>query len=192
MVFANVLILSAFMASLPAGAHPVLLSQLQQSQSSEQPPAAATPTSPPASTAPKPCLAPGAVSANQTNCTPVTRKKKKHHAAAPAANSDSSNSTKVVRNGSTSEPIVAISPAETQQQAIQELSTTNQLLTNADANLRQLSRRQLTEDEEGTVKQIQVYIQQARAAVKNGEAQRAYILANKADMLSTDLVRPRQ
>jgi len=85
---------------------------------------------------------------------------------------------------------VAISPAETQQQAIEELSTTNQLLSNADENLRELSQRQLSADEEGTVKQIQLYMQQARAAVKNGEAQRAYILANKADMLSTDLVRP--
>ncbi|MBV8050661.1 MAG: hypothetical protein JOZ80_05700 [Acidobacteriaceae bacterium] len=97
-----------------------------------------------------------------------------------------------MRNGGTSEPIVAIAPAETQQQAIQELSTTNQLLASADANLKELSRRQLSTDDEGTVKQIQVYMQQARAAVKNGEAQRAYILANKADMLSNDLVRPRR
>jgi hypothetical protein len=183
MVFAA-LILSTFMASLPASARPVLLSELQQSQPPEQSPAGPIP--PPASTAPKPCTS----SANPANCTPIARKKKKHHPTAPAAPS-SDNSTKVVRNGGTSEPIVAISPAETQQQAIQELSTTNQLLASADANLKELSRRQLSEDDEGTVKQIQVYIQQARAAVKNGEAQRAYTLANKADMLSGDLVRPR-
>jgi len=190
MVFVNALILSILLASPPPGVRPVGASELQQSQSSEQPPAAATPASPRPTTPPKPCIASGTTSAKQTNCVPV-RQKPKHRTASPAPASGN-NSTKVVRNGGTSEPIVAISPAETQQQAIQELSTTNQLLADADANLRELSGRQLTADDEGTVQQIQLYMQQARAAVKNGEAQRAYILANKADMLSTDLARPRR
>lgn len=98
----------------------------------------------------------------------------------------------MVRHGSTSDPIVAISPTVTQQQASQELSTTNLLLANADANLKQVGHRQLSSDEEGTVKQIQVYIEQARTAIKNGEAQRAYTLANKANLLSADLAGPQR
>ena len=191
MIFGSIVIVSILLASPLASTRPVLFAEWQQSQPSEQSPPASIPASPQAPTGPKTCVASATSSAKQTNCTPIRRKKPKHHAASPAANS-TSNSTKVVRNGGTSEPIVAISPAETQQQAIQELSTTNQLLANADANLRELSRRQLSVDDEGTVKQIHVYMQQARAAVKNGEAQRAYTLANKADMLSTDLVRPRR
>lgn len=187
MVFVSALVMSTLLASPLASVRPVLAGELQQSQSSEQPPPA-SPASPRTSTPSKPCLASGTTSAKPTNCIPV---RQKHHTASPAPAS-SSNSTKVVHNGGTSEPIVAISPVETQQQAIQELSTTNQLLANADANLRELSRRQLSADDEGTVKQIQLYMQQARAAVKNGEAQRAYILANKADMLSADLARPRR
>ena len=191
MIFGSTVILSILLASPLANARLVLLSDLQQSQSSQQAPRATTPPSPPASTGSKPCATSATTSVKPVDCAPTRRKKTKQHSATPASSSGTS-STKVIRNGGTSEPIVAISPAESQQQAIQELSTTNQLLANADANLRELSRRQLSEDDEGTVKQIQVYMQQARAAVKNGEAQRAYILANKADMLSADLVRPRR
>jgi hypothetical protein len=191
MIFGSTVILSILLASPLAKARLVLLSNLQQSQSSEQAPRATTPPSPPASTGSKPCATSATTSVKPADCTPARRKKTKQHSATPASSSGTG-STKVIRNGGTSEPIVAISPAESQQQAIQELSTTNQHLANADANLRELSRRQLSEDDEGTVKQIQVYMQQARAAVKNGEAQRAYVLANKADMLSADLVRPRR
>ena len=189
MFLAAVLTVSILLISAPVSSCPLLLGQPQQSQSSEQPANASGSTPSQPSTAPKLCVPAGPDSAKQTNCTSAPRKKKKHHITDSTAASGT-NSTKVVRNGGTSEPIVAISPAETQQQAIEELSTTNQLLSNADENLRELSQRQLSADEEGTVKQIQLYMQQARAAVKNGEAQRAYTLANKADMLSTDLVRP--
>jgi hypothetical protein len=96
----------------------------------------------------------------------------------------------VVHNGGTSDPIVAISPTQTQQQTSQQLSTTNQLLANADANLKQVARRPLSSAEEETLKQIQVYMEQARGAIKNGEAQRAYNLANKANLLSADLAGP--
>lgn len=96
----------------------------------------------------------------------------------------------MIHNGGTSDPMVAISPTQTQQQASQELSTTNQLLANADDNLKQVTRRHLSTDEEDTVKQIQVYMEQARTAIKNGEAQRAYNLANKANLLSADLAGP--
>jgi hypothetical protein len=98
--------------------------------------------------------------------------------------------TTVVRNGGTSEPIVAISPTQSNQEASQQLNTTNQLLAGTAANLKQIAGRQLSADQEDTVKQIKVYMEQARNAAKNGELQRAYTLANKANMLSADLVGP--
>src|SRR5579862_9480353 len=108
MVFVNALILSILLASPLPGVRPVVASELQQSQSSEQPPAAATRASPRASTPPKPCIASGATSAGQTNCVPIPQKPKHHTASTAPASSNKS--TKVVRNGGTSEPIVAISP----------------------------------------------------------------------------------
>jgi hypothetical protein len=133
------------------------------------------------------------ISSKTTDCAPSAVGKQKHrkHPPSSAAKSETG-STTVVHNGSTSEPIVAISPTQTQQQASQELSTTTQLLANADANLKQVARRQLSNDEEETVKQIQVYMVQARTAIKNGEAQRAYTLANKANLLSADLAGPQR
>jgi hypothetical protein len=190
MFFAAALTASMLLNSAPLGDWPLLFQEPQQS--SDQPTQASGSAASRQSMAPKPCAtASSTPSAKQTDCPSVPPKKKKHHAtSSPVAPGTSS--TKVVRNGGTSEPVVAISPAETHQQAIEELSTTNQLLANADANLKELARRQLSADDEDIVKQIQAYIQQARAAVKNGEAQRAHILANKADMLSGDLVRPRR
>jgi len=140
----------------------------------------------------KPCAFNDGNSRKQTGCASSPRKVHKKHQPSTAAADSTTASTKVVPNGGTTDPIVAISPTQSQQQASQELNTTNELLTNADVNLKELGRRQLSTDEEEIVKQIQVYMQQARTAVKNGEAQRAYILANKADMLSTDLVRQRR
>jgi hypothetical protein len=151
-----------------------------------------TQTSPASQTTaePKSCPAPrDSSSSKAAPCTAPRVKHKKHHSS--AATNSSSGSTVVVHNGSTSDPAVAISPTLTQQQASQELSTTNQLLANADANLKQVAQRQLSSDEEDTVKQIEVYMEEARTAVKTGETQRAYNLANKANLLSSDLARPR-
>lgn len=96
----------------------------------------------------------------------------------------------MVHNGSTSDPKTAISPTLSQQQTSQELGTANQLLAKADANLKKVAGRQLTTDEADTLKQIEAYMEQARMAVKNGETERAYTLANKANLLSADLAGP--
>jgi hypothetical protein len=92
-----------------------------------------------------------------------------------------------VRNGGTSEPVVAISPTQSSEEASRQLNTTNQLLAGADVNLKQIAGRKLSADQEEAVVHIKVYMQQARTAMKNGEGQRAYNLANKANMLSADL-----
>jgi len=96
---------------------------------------------------------------------------------------------KVVRNGSTSEPKVQFSSPVSQQQAAQERQKIKQLLAISDANLKKMSGRQLNASQKDTVDQIRNYMEQAVAADKAGDIQRAQNLASKARLLSDDLVK---
>lgn len=157
--------------------------QTAQSQESSQ---AGSASQQPQTQPAKPCPAtPGASVEKPPNCTPThPSKRKKHHHAPPA---DGSGKT-VVRNGGTSDPIVAIAPSENDQQASQQLNATNQLLGSAESNLKQMAGWQLNSDQQGTVNQIKSYMQQAKTAEQNGEVERAYNLANKANLLAADLL----
>ncbi|HXZ32160.1 MAG TPA: hypothetical protein VEH30_07755 [Terriglobales bacterium] len=175
------------MLGLPMSKAPLRAQESTQSQPSPTSSAQNTAASTPAGSS-KPCPASADASSTQVaNCPPAREKHKKHHVS--SITTSGTGTTTVVHNGSTSDPVVAISPTLTEQQASQQLSKTNQLLANADANLRQVTGRSLSTDEEDTLKQIQVYMEQAKTAIKNGEAQRAYNLANKAKLLSADLAR---
>jgi len=158
-------------------------------QSSNQQPSSTSPESQRS----KPCPDHSQKTGKPADCKPrtSTRAKKDNPAdSSPPAQDPGAGPTKtVVRNGSTTDPIVAISPEDDSQNA-QQISDTNRLLANTDGNLKQVATRQLTTEQQDTVSQIKVYMEQARRAAKNGEVQRAYNLANKADMLSADLLRP--
>jgi hypothetical protein len=117
-------------------------------------------------------------------------KRKKHHLPVSTSSSSEGPRKTVVRNGSTAEPTVAISPGMSNLEASEELNSTNQLLASADANLKQIANRQLDDAQQDTVRQIRSYMEQAKTAAANGEVQRAYTLANKANLLSADLARP--
>lgn len=67
------------------------------------------------------------------------------------------------------------------------MKITYQLLTSSEANLKQVSGRQLSANQQDTVNQIKSYIEQANAAAKGGDLQRAHNLAVKANLLSTEL-----
>ena len=95
---------------------------------------------------------------------------------------------KVVHNGSTTEPTVQIAPGVPGRQASKALQNTNQLLATTDANLKKLSGRTLTPAQQDTLTQIKNYVSQARKAADNGDPQRAYNLAHKANLLTTELV----
>jgi hypothetical protein len=137
--------------------------------------------------APKPCPASSDSSSGKpADCKSATKRNKQHRTP-PASSSDTGPTKTVVRNGSTPEPTVAISGLSNQE-ALRELNTTNQLLADTDANLKQIAGRRLSAEQEDTVKEIKVYMEQARNAAKSGEVQRAYNLANKANMLSADLM----
>ncbi len=174
---------------------PSLIAQAAQPQAAPVPQSANEPPSgtPPQSQPSKPCTDQSNKSGKSTECKPRTpTKSKKDHPAGTLSQSpdpDAAPTKTVVRNGSTTDPIVAISP-ENASQTEQQTRDTNLLLASTDTNLKQIAGRQLTTEQQDTISQIKVYMEQARQAAKNGEAQRAYNLANKADMLATDLLRP--
>jgi hypothetical protein len=84
---------------------------------------------------------------------------------------------------------VDIAPGVSQQQASQQLETTNQLLAKTEENLKIVESRQLNAGQQDTVKQIRDYMKQSQKAAEDGDAQRAYTLADKARMLSSDMVK---
>ena len=130
------------------------------------------------------------------DCKPATPAKTKKHPAthksqAPASKpTGTSPATTVVKNGGTVEPTVDLSPEVTQKQASEQTVRTNQLLASSDANLKKISGRQLSASQQDTVKQIQSYMDQAETAKKNGDMQRAYNFAVKANLLSAELAGP--
>lgn len=69
------------------------------------------------------------------------------------------------------------------------MQETNRLLAAADLNLKDVAVRGLDANQEATVKQIRSYMDQAKAAASSGDVERAYNLANKANMLAADLNR---
>ena len=73
-------------------------------------------------------------------------------------------------------------PGRTQRQQ------TTSLLGSAESNLSNIH-RSLSGDEQQMVSQIRNYIAQSRKAMSDGDLERAYNLANKANLLSSELVK---
>jgi len=137
----------------------------------------------------KPCSQSQSGSTSKADCKPDTPgkpKTKKQQAHGGAKSPSTGPSKTVVRNGGTGEPTVAISAGESQRQA-SRIKETNRLLAAADLNLKDVAVRGLNASQQTTVKQIRSYMDQARAAANSGDLERAYNLANKANMLAADL-----
>ncbi len=94
-----------------------------------------------------------------------------------------------MRNGGTTDPVVQLAPGMSAEQASSQLQSTTQLLSTTDANLKQISSRQLGQTQQDSVSQIRKYMEQAKAADSAGDVQRAQNLASKAVLLSDDLVK---
>ena len=129
---------------------------------------------------------PGGTTGPQAPCNPL--KRRKHRTLPPAADPSGAPSKKVVRNGSTAEPAVQLGPGVSQQQASHQVQLTNQLLASTDANLKTAAGRKLTVEQQETMKQIQSFMKESKTAASDGDVQRAYTLATKANLLSSDLV----
>jgi hypothetical protein len=95
----------------------------------------------------------------------------------------------VVRQGGASEPAAQISPGLTPAEAVRERQNVERLLGAADDQLQMLSGRPLDEKRQETVVQVRNYLVQARSALKEGDLRRANTLAQKAHLLSDDLVK---
>jgi hypothetical protein len=175
---------------------PAQSSAAQQATEPQKDPDQSTAPSQPQASAPG-CQANSQSGSNANpDCKPATPAKAKKHPAthksqAPASKPTGTSPAKtVVKNGSTDEPTVDLSPEVNQKQASEQTVRTNQLLASSDANLKKISGRQLSASQQDTVKQIQSYMDQAETAKKNGDMQRAYNLAVKANLLSAELAGP--
>ena len=126
----------------------------------------------------------------QTKSTSASNKKKKSRKHTATARRQAADPGKrVVRNGSTEEPVIQISPGLSDNQASSERENTTQLLSTADTNLQKISGRQLNTTQQDVVSQIRKYMEQSKEAETAGDLQRAHNLALKARLLSDDLVR---
>ena len=184
------LVMAVSQSTQPEEKHP---SDSPQQGSSAQTPSDQQKASDQSPTPPQPpCAAnsqPGSTA--KTDCKPTASKTKKDHgnhkAGAPAKNTENDSTKKVVRNGGTAEPNVNLSPGLNQERASHQIESTKQLLATSDANLKKISGRPLTANQQDTVKQVESYVAQAKKATEDGDVQRAYNLAVKANLLSAEL-----
>ena len=95
----------------------------------------------------------------------------------------------VIHRGGTSEPVAQILPGMTLEEANRQRESSEQLLAAAETSLRQLAYRPIDTKKQDTIVQIRQYMDAARAALKDSDPQRAHTLAQKAYLLSDDLVK---
>ena len=68
--------------------------------------------------------------------------------------------------------------------------STEQLTAATEENLKQISGRQLTASQQDMVAQIKQFMDQSKSALAAGDSERGHNLAEKAHLLSEDLVKP--
>jgi len=85
-------------------------------------------------------------------------------------------------------PDASINAPMTNQQADRQRQQTSSLIGSAEGNLSNIHRA-LNVDEQNMVAQIRSYIAQSRKAMTDGDLERAYNLANKANLLSSELMK---
>jgi len=158
----------------------------QRASQTDAKPASAAPAPPAVAPVPCPTGSPSA-SAAQPDCKPASKGKKPK--GRQSAGTTSAPTKTVVHNGSTGYPDVDIAPGVSQQQASQQREITNGLLAQTNENLKIVEGRELSASQQDTVRQIRTYMKQSKEAADDGDVQRAYTLANKARMLSGDLVK---
>jgi len=96
---------------------------------------------------------------------------------------------KVVKNGGSEEPSIQLVGGTDADQASQQRST-EQLTTATDENLKKLTGRQLTPGQQDMVNQVKQFMDQSKTAVAAGNPERGHNLAQKAHLLSEELLKP--
>ena len=95
----------------------------------------------------------------------------------------------IVRQGGTKEPSIQLAGG-TGNQAARKSDGINELLWKTYENLKKTSGMQLTTGQQDTVTQTRQFMEQSKAAMSQGDFERARTLAWKAQLLSDDLVKP--
>jgi len=153
----------------------------------DQAPTETTPVAPANPQTPPAVTAPTSVAKEKTDAgsTSGNRRRRKRAASAP----NGAPHKIVVREGGASEPAAQIAPGMTPAEATRQRHNAEQLLGASDDKLKRLTGRTLDAKQQETVGQIRNYMEGARSALKEGDVRRANTLAQKAHLLSEDLVR---
>jgi len=96
----------------------------------------------------------------------------------------------VVKNGGSDEPTVQLKGDTPPAKASNERLNTEQLRLATEENLKKITSRQLTANQQDMVNQIKQFMDQSKAAVADGDLDRGHNLAMKARLLSDELVNP--
>jgi len=94
----------------------------------------------------------------------------------------------VVHRGGVSEPAAQIVPGMSIDEANRQRQESEDLLAAANSDLKKLADRHLSTSQQETIDQINHYMEVSRAALNDGDIQRAHTLAQKAQLLADDLV----
>lgn len=94
-----------------------------------------------------------------------------------------------MRQGGSKEASIQLAGGPNAEQSAQR-NAINQLLGVSDQNLKRAADLQLNSAQQDTVLQTRQFIEQSKAAMANGDFERARTLAWKAQLLSEDLVKP--
>jgi hypothetical protein len=97
----------------------------------------------------------------------------------------------IVQQGGTSDSSIQLAGGAAGTKSPQR-DTANQMLAATEANLKKISEQQLNSNQQDMVTQIRQFMQQSKAAVADGDLERARTLAWKAQLLSDELVKPPQ
>lgn len=96
----------------------------------------------------------------------------------------------IVRHGGTSEPSIQLEGGPPNGQAAHQRDVVNQLLGVTENNLKKVSGKQLSSNQQDTLSQARAFVRQSRNAIAEGDLDRARTLAWKAETLSEDLIKP--
>jgi hypothetical protein len=96
---------------------------------------------------------------------------------------------KIVRNGGAEEPDIQLLGGTQAGKAASERST-EELTAATEENLKKISGRQLSSAEQETLAQIKQFMEQSKQAVAAGDAERGHDLAQKARLLSDEMIKP--
>ena len=108
----------------------------------------------------------------------------------PASKKDCPPPKIIVRQGGTKEPSIRLAGGPSSDQDGQKKDTINQLLGVTDQNLKKTAGMQLSTSQQDTVSQTRQFMAQSKAAMAEGDFERARTLAWKAELLSEDLAKP--